>query len=241
MDDSSVTISGHPGVLATFSGSFGPGVFIHRTTVDTLYHARVHEESMRKQILVDISERKISFPDVSDLQTPIRSTYTGELITNNDSKPLIEIVLDMLLTQPVNWDLVVDKVVEASPKDMHIQLLNVGPGTGLIKTIERALGSSRVTLLDLTTLDERCGIEQNVPKQEPIAIVGMAVNMPGAPNTSQLWEILERGINTIGEVRPLNDHKIIANYSPSHTSRFQNIDSACPTIPVQTTLTANVL
>ncbi|KAF9025638.1 hypothetical protein BDZ89DRAFT_1161644 [Hymenopellis radicata] len=38
------------------------------------------------------------------------------------------------------------------------------------------------------------------PKQEPIAIVGMAVNMPGAPNVSKLWEVLEQGINTISEV-----------------------------------------
>ncbi len=196
---------------------------------------------MRKQILIDISERRISFPDVSNLQTPIRSTYTGELITNNDPGPLIETVLDMLLTQPVNWDLVVDKVVETSPKDMRIQLLNVGPGTGLSKTVERALGGSRVTLLDLTTLNEICGLAEKVPKQEPIAVVGMAVNMPGAPNTSQLWETLERGINTIVKVRLLNDHKITANYLPPRTSRFQNIDSASLTITVQATLTANVL
>ncbi|KAF8330663.1 putative polyketide synthase [Amanita rubescens] len=223
MDDSSVTISGQPGVLATFSGTFGPGVFIHRTTVDTLYHARVHEESMRKQILVDISERKISFPDVSNLQIPIRSTYTGELITNNDPRPLIETVLDMLLTQPVNWDLVVDKVVETSPKDLRIQLLNVGPGTGLTKPVERALGS-HVTLLDLTTHNEICGLAEKLPKQEPIAIVGMAVNMPGAPNTSQLWETLERGINTIVKIP---EHRFsVSDYNGSNnvsSKRFMKV------------------
>ena len=37
-------------------------------------------------------------------------------------------------------------------------------------------------------------------KQEPIAIVGMAVNMPGAPNVGRLWEILENGSNTVEEV-----------------------------------------
>ena len=39
--------------------------------------------------------------------------------------------------------------------------------------------------------------------QEPIAIVGMAVNMPGAPSASKLWELLEQGINTIAEVNVL--------------------------------------
>lgn len=42
-------------------------------------------------------------------------------------------------------------------KDMRIQLLNVGPGTGLTKTVERALSGSHVTLLDLTTLNETAG------------------------------------------------------------------------------------
>lgn len=38
-------------------------------------------------------------------------------------------------------------------------------------------------------------------KQEPIAIVGMAVNMPGAPNVGRLWEILANGSNTVEEVQ----------------------------------------
>jgi hypothetical protein len=38
------------------------------------------------------------------------------------------------------------------------------------------------------------------PAQDCVAVIGMAVNMPGAPNTSQLWEILEEGINTVVEV-----------------------------------------
>ena len=240
MDDSSVTISGHPGVLATFSDTFGPGVFIHKTTVDSLYHAPIHDEGMRRQILLDIFERKILFPNFSDLHTPIRSTYTGELVMNTNSKPLIETVLDLLLTQAVNWHLVVDKVVEAS-ESMHIQLLNVGPGTGLARAVERAFNDSHVMLLDLTTLHDRGGLREKAPKQEPIAIIGMATNMPGALNTSQLWETLERGINTIGEVRRVEELKFISDYLSSRRSRFQNIDSAYLTTIHKTTVTANVL
>lgn len=39
------------------------------------------------------------------------------------------------------------------------------------------------------------------PARDYIAIIGMAVNMPGAPNASKLWEILEEGINTVMEVK----------------------------------------
>jgi hypothetical protein len=38
------------------------------------------------------------------------------------------------------------------------------------------------------------------PKQELIAIVGMAVNMPGAADVTQLWEILANGSDTVDEV-----------------------------------------
>ncbi|KAG7091670.1 Type I Iterative PKS [Marasmius oreades] len=41
---------------------------------------------------------------------------------------------------------------------------------------------------------------ERLPKHEPIAIIGMAVDMPGSPDVSKLWETLERGINTISEI-----------------------------------------
>jgi hypothetical protein len=53
-------------------------------------------------------------------------------------------------------------------------------------------------------LDKHVSYHVNL-KQEPIAIVGMAVNMPGAPNVGQLWEILANGSNTVEEVHFLNN------------------------------------
>lgn len=38
------------------------------------------------------------------------------------------------------------------------------------------------------------------PVMEPIAIVGMAVNMPGAPNIDRLWELLYKGESTLSQV-----------------------------------------
>jgi hypothetical protein len=40
-----------------------------------------------------------------------------------------------------------------------------------------------------------------LPLMEPIAVVGMAVNMPGAPNIDKLWELLHKGENTLSQVR----------------------------------------
>ncbi|KAF8630985.1 hypothetical protein AX15_002695 [Amanita polypyramis BW_CC] len=195
MDDSSATISGLPDALAKFAGVFGPGVVVHKTTVDTLYHVPILKQGVRKQLLTDVIKRKISFADFSDIHTPVRSTFTGELITKYSFGRLVEVVLDLLLTQPVNWNLVMDKVAQRSREGMHIRLLNIGPGTGLARSIERALARSQAALFDLTVSGKL-----KSPKQEPIAVIGMAIHMPGAASTLQLWNILEQGINTITEI-----------------------------------------
>lgn len=78
-------------------------------------------------------------------------------------------------------------------------IVNVGPGTNLSPDIEHA------SSLQSIQTDKRSSLHNNISdtnlKQEPIAIIGMAVNMPGAPNVGRLWEILANGINTVEEVR----------------------------------------
>jgi hypothetical protein len=70
--------------------------------------------------------------------------------------------------------------------------------------LEKSLSVQKVNCTDVTICD--CGNsvghtgEQKF-KQEPIAIVGMALRLPGgARNPNELWELLERGINTVSEV-----------------------------------------
>lgn len=201
MDDTCVTISGRPDILSAFSSRFAQDFVVHKTTLDTLYHSQVHVGNAREDVLADVASRHIQFPDFSDIKVPLRSTLTGDVITkNNATGSLLALVVDMLLTQPVNWNLVIEKVVEASPGDIPIRLLNIGPGAGLTRSLQRAFPHGRVTSVDLTAANAKRRQETRV-KQEPIAIIGMAVNMPGAPNVSKLWEILDQGINTVAEVR----------------------------------------
>lgn len=198
LDDKSVTISGRPDVLDAFSRTVPTSVTIHKTSVDTLYHSSVHEETLRAQVLADVTSHGIAFPEYTDIKVPVRSTFTGSALTKNETGSLVEAVVDMILTQPVNWDLVTDEVVRAAPLDKNIRLLNFGPGTGLTRNLERVFPRDRVASLDLTAGNPG---EKVKPKQEPIAIVGMGVHMPGARSTEDLWRVLEDGINTISEVQ----------------------------------------
>ncbi|KZT25437.1 polyketide synthase [Neolentinus lepideus HHB14362 ss-1] len=204
MDEASVTISGRPDILAKFSAELSSGSSVHMTTMNTLYHVPSHKGTVLDDILADVARRSIKFPDFADIHVPIRSSWTGLLIdqlgsatTGCDS--LVEAVVEMIITQTVNWDIVVGELVKAIPSEIRIGLVNVGPGAGLTRSMERAFPKEAVVSLDVSTSARRAA-QAETPKHESIAIVGMAVNMPGAPSTSQLWEVLEKGINTISEI-----------------------------------------
>ncbi|KAG6818439.1 putative PKS/NRPS-like protein biosynthetic cluster, partial [Arthromyces matolae] len=229
MDDTCVTISGRPDILSDFSTflSAKASIVIHKTGLDTLYHSSVHAKSTRNQVLHDVASQNIRFPQYSDLKAPIRSTMTGRPITKNDvSGSLVELVIDMLLIHPVNWNLVVDDIARNLPKDRCIELLNVGPGLGLARSIERTLPAGAASIVDVSSTTMHSP-RQPPPKQEPIAIIGMAVNMPGAPNVSKLWEVLEQGINTISEIpghrfhiSDYKDGKASGRKMRAHTGNF---------------------
>ncbi|KAJ6614787.1 putative polyketide synthase [Mycena sp. CBHHK59/15] len=234
MDSTCVTISGQPDILAAFSATLVPRFVVHKTSLDTLYHSPIHAAGARLQVISDVGRRGIKFPDFQDLKVPIQSTFSGETLTRRASNlgSLVELVIDMILTQPVNWDLVTSKIIESLPDTVSVRLINFGPGTGLLRSMERAFPRQRVSGLDVTRSQHVKGDAHVRAKQEPIAIVGMAVNMPGAPNTTKLWELLENGINTISEipehrfkVSDYNGGKHPKRQMKAHTGNFlDNVD-----------------
>lgn len=202
MDATCVTISGRPDLLSVFAAQIATKVdlVVHKTALDTLYHSPVHATGVRERVVADVASRTIGFPKFSDLKVPIWSTYTGHVVTKDETAgSLVELVVDMVLTQPVNWKLLVENLIASSTSDAPIQVVNVGPGAGLTRHLERLFLPRMSSVVDLA-LPDNSPISSINAKQESIAIVGMAVNMPGAPDSSKLWEILEQGINTISEV-----------------------------------------
>lgn len=194
-----LTVSGHPIELQSFCATLPSTWVIHKTTLSTLYHSEKHLALTRDQVLRDVTVHAIRFPDFSDLIAPIRSTHTGELLDSATAGSLVNVVVDMLLVQPVNWALAVSSLVRDAGDGSSVRLLNYGPGTGLMRTTEKALAGTGGHIIDLTSGAEGTDDEPKA-KHEPIAIVGMAVNMPGAPDKTKLWELLEQGINTCTEV-----------------------------------------
>ncbi|KAI0036587.1 polyketide synthase [Vararia minispora EC-137] len=202
VDESTITISGRPDKLASFAAQMPASIAVGKTSVDTFYHSS-HLAGVRDDVIADVSRRGIRFPTHSDLSAPIISTLTGQSLSEAElsGRTLVEAVLDLILIQPVNWDKVIQSVVStAGALRGVVRLVGVGPGSGLVRSIERAFPQGRAALLDLTAVRKEDMTMDTKPVREPIAIVGMAVNMPGAPDTRRLWAVLEEGLNTISEI-----------------------------------------
>ncbi|KDR83172.1 hypothetical protein GALMADRAFT_134664 [Galerina marginata CBS 339.88] len=199
--DGRVTVSGRPDHLASFVQTLPDGVTVHETGIRALYHSLSQLQAVRAEVSADIASRDIRFPTFLDMVTPIRSTFSGDLISDSDrSGSLVDLIIDMVLTQPVNWDLVIDHTTISLPLGVPVSLVNIGLGTGLIRGLTKTISlrcNGDIQTVDLC--DDAVSFTPKV-KQEPIAIIGMAVDMPGAPNVGSLWELLMNGSNTVEEI-----------------------------------------
>jgi hypothetical protein len=198
-DDKCITVSGRPDILSSFMATLPESVSVLETSVGTLYHSPTYNLRVREEVLADLRRRNILFPTYGDIICPIRSTFTGEILEVNKDGSLVQAVVDMILLLPVNWDKVTSSIAESIPENQTAHLVNVGPGSALMRSMEIALRNGALVTHYVACGDAKATIIE--PTRDYVAVVGMAVNMPGAPNVSKLWEILEEGINTLMEVK----------------------------------------
>ena len=228
-DENCITVSARPDILASFLATLPENIQIYRTDIDTLYHTSIHETGAKVQVLEDIIRRQIRFPAVRDLKAPLRNSFDGQVVDVNSPTSLDELIVNMIFTLPVNWHEVMASLVTAVPKSAIVHLIHFGPGTGLARSMGRALEEQtfftvNATISELVSTNDHNG-------REPIAIIGMAVNMPGAPNIAKLWEVLEQGINTCSEVRITFCHPLPVLKRDICRSRHAALTYLCITTP----------
>lgn len=203
MDNDRTTVSGRPHDLTSFMQTLPSNVVRQETTINAIYHCSALLEGVRDEVLADISSRKILFPEFTDMVVPIRSSVSGDLLFSAPtSASLVELVVDMILMQPVNWNLVLRQTTACLPVDADVTVVDVGLGSSLLRGFQATFSHHDSRRLEVIHVMERLKSSDDKIKQTPIAIIGMAVNMPGASNTDELWKYLEGGGNAIQTVRP---------------------------------------
>jgi hypothetical protein len=212
-------VSGHPKHLTIFRNTHLPSSTISArfAAVHTLYHSPELVD-VKAQIMVDLTSRDIKFPNHTDLRHCLRSTITGEIIPHerrSGNSSLAEEIVDMTILHPVNFDCVVSRIKadvasNPLPSASSVSFVNLGPGSVLWRGAARSLSGIHLSMVDWSSAS---AADSNLPSgpcvetksdltmgKESIAIVGMAVKLPGANDASGLWEILEKGLNTVSEV-----------------------------------------
>lgn len=204
-----VSISGRGDILARFQIEEVAGKFSTRfTNVHTLYHGGKTLLDVKAKVQADLTRRHLKFPTLDEAKIPLRSTVDGKLLSSATSdKSLIELILDMVLIECVNWDKTVENMIADAIKiaeDTQINVVNFGPGTGSVFQAQKP-PHQNISLVDLShTSDAAATFASTKPlrfkPEDGIAIVGMGVNMPGATDVAGLWRVLEEGLNTVSEV-----------------------------------------
>lgn len=210
-----VTLSGRGDQLAQFVEEKLPSQCRTRpTNVLTLYHNRARLNNIFLDTL-NALEREISsqweVPVV--LAAPLFSTVTGAPlpISHKPDTPttlgqLVRLLLEMILLEPVDWVAVQDSVLTAVQQhgaSAPCEILNFGPGYGVSKAGRSLPKTVEIRDVSATGASSTPSNGASAISLDDIAIVGMAVDLPGAQDADELWENLCNGVNSCSEVSGL--------------------------------------
>lgn len=197
-----VTISGEGDTLREFARTELPAKCrVIPTNIFTLYHNRCLQE-YKHQILGEFEKRQLVFPSHQDLVVPMISTIDGSLIRpkkGSSSTDLLVQILDMILMECTDWVSVETTIVsfaheERSRNHDVLTVCNYGPTNG-------ALTRPKEVPEYVEVLDTSVGLCTGQTSQEDdIAIVGMSLDLPGAPDPEALWRNIMDGVNSCSEV-----------------------------------------
>lgn len=197
-----VTISGEGDALCEFARTELPTrCRVIPTNIFTLYHNRCLRE-YKRQLLEQFDKRQLAFPSQQDLVVPIISTIDGSLIRSKNgssSTDLLSQILDMILMECTNWISVEDTIVSLAHERRSqnrdiLTVCNYGPSNGALTRPKDV--PEHVEVLD-TSVELYA---DQTSRESDIAIVGMSLDLPGAPDPEALWRNLMNGLNSCSEV-----------------------------------------
>ncbi|KAL9610445.1 MAG: hypothetical protein Q9167_004843 [Letrouitia subvulpina] len=172
---------------------------VRPTNIFAPYHGAKTLGLVKNNLLQDCARRGVDFPSWDDLKVPLyygKDASFGKPALSGQS--LLEFVLDLILIHPVDWAATQDRILADMARakkstGLSEDILNFGPGYGV----------SRVRAQGYNILDVSTNTSSKRKKDfalDDIAIVGMAVDFPGATDLDGLWDVLANGLNTVSEI-----------------------------------------
>ena len=183
------------------------------------FHSAVHVPAVEKLTKFFARSEKLQFPDVANLQAPVRSTFNGEILEEGS---LSRLALEYTLLKPTDWHKTLKsaliqltdthRVVAFAGFGCHIplslvqssalQILSLSnlDGSNMRRPIESSPthGSPSDTFVNGTSRSIKEASPEQQAQEPPypphsIAIVGMSGRFPGADSLDKLWDLLLSG------------------------------------------------
>ncbi|KAK6851857.1 ketoacyl-synt-domain-containing protein [Apiospora arundinis] len=136
-----------------------------------------------------------------ELFLPLISPVSGEPFRETEAGPLLEQIMEEILTERVRWDLIIDTVTQQlkqqSPRSA--QLVSIQPSHynhNLVESWRGELPNAAVSDLAILPAVLDLALGTSPPKDtrsSKIAVVGMACRFPGADSVDEFWERLMEG------------------------------------------------
>ena len=183
------------------------------------FHSTVHMPTVEKLTKFFAHSVELQFPDVANLQAPVRATFNGEILEEGS---LSRLALENTLLKPTDWHKTLKSAILQLPDTRRVVAF-AGFGSHIPASL---LQASALQILSLSSLDgskikrpiepspvheisngtfvngTSGSINGIVPEQQAqespypphsIAIVGMSGRFPGADSLDKLWELLLSG------------------------------------------------
>lgn len=220
-----MTVSGPPARLKHIflvSDFFRDRRSIHLPVYGGLCHARhiyteEHVASIVPNSVLDILDVRFT-PRV-----PVFSTSNGKLSPAKSARGLLRNIIMEIITQPIQWDNVIEGVVQQAKAAAVVEFLVLTFRTSLpVRDLLQALDSEsrqiKTRTEDVLTWATKPNSLPRGPRnsqQAKIAIVGMACRLPGgATDTDKFWEILNQGLDVHQKI-PADRFDVETHHDPT--------------------------
>ena len=155
---------------------------------------------------------------------PIFSTSSGHPFATTSASGLFHDIVEEILTQAIQWDNVVEGIVQRAKAAATCECQITTFRTCLpIRDLEAALSLAEPRRIWTSTLDlvpwilkpDTVSQGPRGPGQAKIAIVGMSCRLPGgATDTDKFWEILSQGLDVHKKI-PADRFDVDSHYDPT--------------------------
>lgn len=220
-----MTVSGPPGRLKRvflISNFFRDTKSIALPVYGGLCHAsHIYNEAHAREV-VRVSASKLSTPRFTPV-IPVLSTSSGRPFPAPDASSLLENIIKEILTGVIQWDKVVQGLLEGASSlgvvQLQLQAFRISlPIHDLAAAVKPSLPQVETATTDLVSWVTETPVDSISPRgsqQSKIAIVGMSCRMPsGATDTEKFWELLEKGLDVHRKI-PADRFDVDTHYDPA--------------------------